>query len=106
MWKSNQILGAAAVLFVFSELAQATIIPVLDSTPSPNGMGGFLFNYRADLTGDGRLDPIATNGATCPGLNYTPVPCSPSGTFFTIYDIPGFQSASTSAADWGYTVQL
>jgi hypothetical protein len=46
---------------------------------------------------------------TCPtgdnqSLDRTAV--GPDGTFFTIYDVPGFVSPSTSATDWLVTVQL
>ena len=85
-------------------ISKATIIAVLDSGPVPV-LGGFAFNYRADLTGDERLDPAATNGITCPGPGPSLVQCNPPGTFFTLYDISGFVSANTTASGWFVTVQ-
>ena len=84
--------------------ANATIIAVLNSGPVAVA-GGFAFNYRADLTGDERLDPAATNGVTCPGAGSTLVQCNPSGTFFTIYDLPGFVAANTTAVGWSVSTQ-
>jgi hypothetical protein len=99
----------ATLLFVgllATGFANATIIVSLDSGPTSNGSGGFNFNYRADLSGNERLDPAATNGATCPGPGTVLVQCNPPGTFFTVYDIPGFQSANSTAANWGVSVQF
>jgi hypothetical protein len=84
--------------------SQASIITVLNSGPIPV-IGGFAYNYRADLTGDERLDPAATNGITCPAPGPTLVLCNPPGTFFTLYDILGFVSASTTASGWFFTIQ-
>ena len=84
--------------------ANATIIAILNSGPTPVS-GGFAFNYRADLTGDERLDPVATSGQTCPAPGPTLVQCNPPGTFFTVYDIPGFASANTTASGWFVTTQ-
>jgi hypothetical protein len=66
--------------------------------------GTFTFNYTMSLSNDERLDPTATSGATCPPNGNTQ--CNPAGTFFTIYDIPGFVSANTTASGWHTTVQL
>jgi hypothetical protein len=100
-WTRNvpAVVYLLAALVATGALANASIIGALNSvTPlGPN----FAFDYRADLTGDERLDPVATHGITCPG----PVLCNPPGTFFTIYDIPGFVSASTSASGWGVSIQ-
>jgi PEP-CTERM motif-containing protein len=68
--------------------------------------GNFAFNYSANLSGDGRLDPAASSGVTCPGLGGAKVQCNPAGAFFTIYDIGGFQSANVSAANWFATLQF
>ncbi len=93
-----------AVAFCGS-LAHATIIAVLNSGPINNGDGTYTFNYRADLTGDERLDPGATNGVTCQGPGKL-VQCNPPGTFFTVYDIPGLVSASGGPAGWFVDIQL
>jgi len=96
-----------AILFALGFLAvgtaNATIIPVLLSGPTADG-SNFDFNYAADLSGDERVDPAATNGITCSGPGGTLVQCNPPGTFFTLYDIPGFVSASVSSG-WMVSVQ-
>jgi hypothetical protein len=85
--------------------ANASIVPSLDSGNPVNNMDGtFTFNYTASLSNDERLDPMATSGATCPPNGNTQ--CNPPGTFFTIYDIPGFVSANTTATGWNTTMQL
>src|ERR1700693_6218688 len=96
----RKLLGLLAVA---ASLASADVIAVLDSGPISLGGGDFGFNYRADLSGDERLDPTATNGVTCPGPGSSVIQCSPIGTFFTIYDILGFVSANTSASGWSVT---
>jgi hypothetical protein len=89
-----------ALGFLAIGTANASIIPVLLTGPVPDGLN-FDYTYQADLSGDERLDPAATNGVTCFGSL-----CNPPGTFFTIYDIPGFVSAAVSAAGWGVSIQL
>ena len=93
-----------AVTLLTTAFANATIIAILNSGPTPVS-GGFSFNYRADLTGDERLDPVATSGVTCPAPGPTLVQCNPPGTFFTIYDILGFVSATTTTSGWSVTTQ-
>jgi len=93
----------AAVLFACAASANASLIPAL-STETASG-SNFAFNYSASVTSDERLDTTATDGVTCPGPGNTLVQCNPAGTFFTIYDIPGFVSASTSAAGWTVSTQ-
>ena len=93
-----------AVILMTTALANATIIAILSSGPTPVS-GGFSFNYQADLTGDERLDPVATSGVTCPAPGPTLVQCNPPGTFFTIYDILGFVSANTTASGWQVSAQ-
>jgi PEP-CTERM motif len=95
-----------AAILVCSGLADATIIAVLNSGPTPVSGGNFAFNYRADLSGDERLDPAATNGVTCPGPGGAKVQCNPAGTFFTVYDINGFQSVNVTAPNWFATIQF
>lgn len=98
-----------AILLVLGFLAVGTanadIVPFLSSGPIVDG-SNFDFNYTANLSGDERLDPVATNGVTCPGASGALVQCNPAGTFFTIYDIPDFVSASTSSSGWNATAQL
>lgn len=93
-----------AVILMTTAFANATIIAILNSGPTATS-GGFSFNYRADLTGDERVDPGATSGVTCPSPGPTLVQCNPPGTFFTIYDILGFVSATTTASGWAVTTQ-
>jgi hypothetical protein len=96
---------AAVLVYALGCLsAQANIIANLQSGPTPVG-GNFAYNYNANLTGDERLDPAATSGVTCPGSG-AKVQCNPVGTFFTIYDINGFQSANVTAANWFATLQF
>jgi hypothetical protein len=85
--------------------ANASITPVFTAGPVAVG-AAFEYSYTAGLSLDESLNPIATNGVTCPGSGGNFVQCSPTGTFFTIYDIPGFLSASVSAPDWFATVQV
>jgi PEP-CTERM motif len=95
-----------AATLVFSGFANASIIAVLQSGPVPVSGGNFAFNYTANLSGDERLDPAATNGVTCPGTGGAKTQCNPAGTFFTIYDFGGFQSVNVSAANWFATLQF
>jgi hypothetical protein len=84
--------------------ANASITPVLTVGPVPVGIA-FEYTYTAGLSPDESLNPVATNGVTCPGSGSTLVQCSPPGTFFTIYDVPGLESASVSAPGWFVSVQ-
>ena len=93
----------AAALCACAALANASLIPSL-STETASG-SNFAFNYSASVTTDERLDPAATDGVTCPGPGNTLVQCNPAGTFFTIYDIPGFVSAGTTSAGWSVSTQ-
>lgn len=99
----KSVLLLAAIL-VWSALANASLIPSLMSE-TPMG-GNFVFAYSANVSALEALDPTATNGVTCPGPGNTLVQCNPAGTFFTIYDIPGFVSAATTASGWTTTTQL
>ena len=100
----RRLLLCCAICLFATAFANATIIAILDSGPTAVA-GGFAYNYRADLTGDERLDPAATSGQTCPSPGPTLVQCNPPGTFFTIYDIPGFVAVNTTAAGWSATTQ-
>jgi hypothetical protein len=95
--------GVATALFA-GVTASASIIPVLVSGPTSNGSGAFIYNYSANLQQEERLDPAATNGVTCPAPA-SRVQCNPTGTFFTLYDFFGFQSA-TAPAGWSVNTQL
>ncbi len=92
-----------AAMLAMAVLANASLIPTL-SSEAPTGPN-FAFTYTANVTPDERLDPTATNGVTCPGAGNTLVQCNPAGTFFTIYDIPGFVSAFASASGWTLSEQ-
>lgn len=96
------VLFSAAMLSM-AALANASLIATL-STEVPMG-SNFAFNYSATVTADERLDPVATDGVTCPGPGNTLVQCNPPGTFFTIYDIPGFLSALVSTPGWTVSEQ-
>lgn len=76
----------AAALAVATS-ANATIIATMTAGPVAQGGGLFDYDYMASLSGSERLDPGAT------ALDY------PDGTFFTIYDINGYVSAS-APTDW------
>jgi len=93
-----------ATILVWSALANASLIPSLTSETSSGG--NFVFAYSASVSALETLDPAATNGVTCPGPGNTLVLCNPTGTFFTIYDIPGFVSAATTASGWAVTTQF
>ena len=97
MWSSIGTFGATAALFVFAGLSQATIIPALESGPSPNGIEGFSFDYRADVGSSDlmRFDCVMVLGLSCPGIDG----------FFTIYELPGFESA-TAPPNWGFSLQF
>ena len=97
-------LATIAVLGV-PGIAGAALTVVLQSGPTPVGPN-FAYNYEIHINGDERLDPTATNGITCPGPGSNFVQCNPTGTFLTIYDIPGYVSASTLAAGWTFGQQL
>ena len=87
-------------ILLFSGMAHASIIAVLTSGPTPIGGGRFQYTYRFDVTNDERVDPAATNGATCPSPTLVNIQCNPPGTFLTIYDIPGFVAAGTTAPNF------
>lgn len=93
-----------AVLFVCAALANASMIPTLVSEGASGS--NFVFNYSLNVTDDEQLNPAQTDSVTCPGAGNTLVLCNPAGTFFTIYDIPDFVSASTLAAGWSESTQL
>ncbi len=91
-------------------LARGSIIVSLEGPPAPilSGLdaGDFLYTYTANLSGDERLDPMATGGATCSGAGGVLTQCIPSGTFFTVYDFAGLVSVGSVPADWIVLVQL
>jgi hypothetical protein len=102
---TRKLLTLSLAALALCVCSSASIVPLLDSGNPVNNLDGtFTFNYTASLSSDERLDPVATSGATCPPNGNTQ--CTPPGTFFTIYDIPGFVSANTSASGWNTTLQL
>jgi hypothetical protein len=103
MVKATGILLAVALLTAVA--ARGDLTPVLASGPIDQLNGTFAYNYEVDLSSIERLDPAATAGVTCPGVGGL-VQCNPTGTFFTIYDIAGFVSASTAASGWSETQQI
>jgi len=103
----RQFLAVAFTTACLTTAAHASLIATLDG--GPTGSSPFTYTYGVTLSGDERLDPAATNGATCPGPGSTAVQCNPPGTFFTIYDVGGFQSAGlapNAPTGWGFTDQL
>jgi hypothetical protein len=101
---SRILLLAATVLFAAAP-ANAALIPVLISGPTVD-VSNFAYNYQVDLLPDESMNPTGTMGVTCPAPNQALAQCNPTGTFVTIYDIPGFVNASVSAPGWGANVQL
>lgn len=97
--KNLAVLTFAAL--AFTGLANASLIPFLASGPTPTGsaLNPFQVTYTAVLSGDERLDPGATN--TC-----GTVPCNPTGTFFTIYDIPGNPQPTVASAPANFTSSI
>jgi hypothetical protein len=96
----------ALITLLASGLANAALIPVLISGPTPvPSTSDFTYDYRVDLLPDESLNPTATMGVTCPGPGSTLVQCNPAGPFVTIYDVPDFVSASVSSPGWSATVQ-
>jgi PEP-CTERM motif-containing protein len=91
----KRVLLSIAVVLALSLSANANIIPTLVNV---TGAGPFTWNYMAHLTSDERLDPGATNGASCTGA-----PCVPPGTFFTIYDFNGYVLGSVTATAPGWS---
>lgn len=90
--------------FSLPRVGNASAIPRLTSIVPVGSTFGF--NYSIDLPANERLDPTETATETCPGPVSTDIQCNPTGTFFTIYDIPGFVSASAPAGpDWSVTHQ-
>jgi MYXO-CTERM domain-containing protein len=93
-----------AALLVWAALANASMIPALVSEGAVGS--NFTFNYSLYVTDEEQLNPAQSDSVTCPGAGNTLVLCNPAGTFFTIYDIPDFVSASVSAAGWSESTQL
>jgi PEP-CTERM motif-containing protein len=101
---TRKFLIFSVAVLALSVCASASIVPSLDSGSPTPVVGGFAFDYTVGLSTDERLDPVATAGATCPPTGNTQ--CNPPGTFFTIYDVAGLVSASTSASGWNTTIQM
>ena len=89
MKRSNSLFCGLAVAAVvgLAGAAHANILASLTSGPTVDG-SNFDYNYAINVSADERLDPTATASN------------NPAGTFFTVYDVQGFISASTSASGW------
>lgn len=74
----KKLASLAAALSACAVSANASVITLVSEVPAGPD---FAFNYQATVTSIERLDPTATS------------------TFFTVYDIPGFVSA-TAPAGW------
>jgi hypothetical protein len=82
---------AFLVLLGSASLARAgLVVSLLNETP---GAPDSTYEYSVTLQSGEQLSPTANTSAT------------PAGNFFTIYDIPGFVSASTLSS-WNTTSQL
>lgn len=103
--RAFMLLAVLSGIFLFAGVAQAGTVQFVGPTPVPIGGGQFRFDYQYNLSVSERLDPAATTGATCPGPSGTTVQCNPTGTFFTIYDIPNLISV-VAPAPWAITIQL
>jgi hypothetical protein len=107
-------LKRAVVVFGLSLLLSAAAMA--DTTASlsfvsPVGPGDYQFNYYITLGTTDELNPAAITGANCTTGSGT-VPCAPSDTFFTIYDVPGLltspfdaEPSTGSNVGWGFVVQ-
>ncbi len=106
-WRRSIEVAAFAGFLTFAGIGNASIIPALDAgSPVADGPN-WAFNYTANLQEDERLDPMATDGATCPSTG-APVQCNPTGTFFTLYDVgsPSTFITASSPAGWGWSDQV
>jgi hypothetical protein len=98
--KVISLAGVLVLALAFS--ANADIIPSkIDVTTSGPT---YTWDYMAHLTTDESLNPLATSNLT----SCSNAPCSPPGTFFTIYDFAGYVpgSIAATAAGWGASTQL
>jgi len=86
--------------------ASAALIPSLDSGPLQVAMGAYAYNYSVEITAGEQLNPVATNGVSCPGNNGALVQCNPTGTFFTIYDFEGFIAVTGLPVGWSAVESL
>jgi len=69
---------------------------------------GYQFNYSITLGSGDELNPAAITGANCTTGSGT-VPCSPSDTFVTIYDVPNLLTSGVTPSvganvGWGVVV--
>lgn len=98
--------GVFAGFLTFLGIGNASIIPTLTSGPVADGPN-WDFNYTAALQQDERLDPLATDGVTCPSTG-APIQCNPTGTFFTLYDVgsPSTFISASAPTGWGATEQI
>jgi hypothetical protein len=100
---------AAAVaigLFLLTQLASASLIPMLSSvTGTP---GDYLFTYTAVLSVDEMLNPGSTTATSdaCPAPGGGNIDCNPAGTFLTLYDFNGYDGTNSAPTDWTLTTQL
>jgi hypothetical protein len=105
MKRTLAVLGLSLLLSA-AAMADAT---ASFSFVSPVGPGVYQFNYSITLGATDELNPAAITGANCTTGSGT-VPCSPSDTFVTIYDVPNLvdnlTTPSTGAnVGWGVIVQ-
>ncbi|HSK71613.1 MAG TPA: carboxypeptidase-like regulatory domain-containing protein [Pyrinomonadaceae bacterium] len=101
--RAFMLFAALGGIFLFAGAAQAGT-PSLTLGPTNIGGGQFQYDYNYAISASERLDPAATTGATCPGPGNTLVQCNPTGTFFTIYDIPNLVSV-TAPFPWAISIQ-
>lgn len=106
----NRYFAVLGLAFLFSVASQAGLTASFVGPAIDLGGGVWQFNYSLTMADNDQLDPAAIAGATCTTGGGT-MPCSPSTTFATIYDIPNLiVSGSTptvnGSAGWGFVTQF
>ena len=92
--RAFMFLAALSGIFLFNGIVKDGTVEFVGPAPINIGGGQFRFDYNYFISATERLDPAATTGQTCPGPSNTLVQCNPTGTFFTIYDIPNLVSVT------------
>jgi len=107
----NRFLAILTFALLCSAASQAGLTASFVNSTSL-GAGVWQFNYNLTLADDDQLDPKAIAGAMCT-TGGAAVPCTPSTTFATIYDIPNLVVTPSiptpsvgSNAGWGVVTQF
>jgi len=110
----KQFLVVSTLALFSTVVSQAGLTVNNDSVNPIVSLGGgvYQFNYTLSLASNDELNPAAIAGATCT-VGAGTVPCSPSTTFATIYDIPNLIIDGTVPtpsvginAGWGVVTQF